>query len=204
MTRIDTHWPKAFRGALVAIVCVTPGCRSASGYRPGFLLAEPLTQRGAPPGAAAARRLGCLDIRMALACNAAVSPEFPLVAFTLGNRCDVAIPVDFTRIRVTGRLAGANVGSPEETANGVVALSVYDPIHEIHPAVLGSRAMAREVLEYDASPREATRQIAQVCVDLDGLTPAGARRESPQAMTNGGEVGAAICLTRPVDACTRS
>jgi hypothetical protein len=70
-------------------------------------------------------------------------------------------------------------------------LSPFDPAREIHPAILGSRAMAREVLEYDASPREATRQIAQVCIDLSG-------------MSQGGEPGALVCLTRPVAACTRS
>jgi hypothetical protein len=204
MSRVDAHCPKAFRGALVATALVILGCGPAAPYRPGFLLAEPLAQRGTPPRAAAARRLGCLDIRLALACNAAVSPEFPLVAFTLGNRCNFAVPVDFTRVHVTGRLAEADVGSPDEIANDDVTLSVFDPVHEIHPAILGSRAMAREVLEYDASPREATRQIAEVCVDLDGLTSALARQEPPQAMTNGGDAGGPVCLTRPVDACKRS
>jgi hypothetical protein len=120
---------------------------------------------------------------MALACNAAVSPDFPLVAFTLGNRCDAAVPIDFTRLRVTARMQGG--------AAADVTLSAFDPAREIHPAVLGSGAMAREVLEYDASPREATGGIEEVCIDLRGLS-------------NGGEQGAPACLTRPADACSQS
>jgi hypothetical protein len=179
--RVDSN-SKALRAPLAAAVCVLLGCGPALPYRPGFLLEEPLVRPDKPPGAAAARRVGCLDVRLALACNAAVPADFPLVAFTLGNRCDAAIPVDFTRLLVTGRMAGG-----EDTD---VALSAFDPAHEIHPAVLGPRAMAREVLEYDASPREATRMITQVCVGVSGLS-------------NGGERAAPVCLTRPVGACTR-
>jgi hypothetical protein len=150
-------------------------------YRPGFLLEEPLVQAGKPAGAAAARRVGCLDVRMALACNGAVLPDYPLVAFTLGNRCDVAVPVDFARLHVTGRTAGTD-GAPD------VEMSAFDPAHQIHPAVLGSRAMAREVLEYDATPREATRNVTEVCLDLSGFS-------------GGGEAQAPACLTRPEGAC---
>ncbi len=181
--RADSY-AKALRGSLAAMVSVVLGCSPIFSYRPGFLLEEPLAQPGKPPAAAAARRVGCLDVRMALACNAAVSPDFPLVAFTLGNRCDVAVPVDFTRVRVTGRMEGAGVDAE-------VTLSTFDPAREIHPAVLGSRAMAREVFEYDASPREATRRITEVCIDVGGLS-------------NGGEHGAPACLTRPADVCSRS
>jgi hypothetical protein len=178
------RYPKALRGPLAAMVSIALGCGPILPYRPGFLLEEPLAQPGKPPGAAAVRRVGCLDVRMALACNAAVSPDFPLVAFTLGNRCDAAVPVDFTRLRVTGRAEDA--GGPAD-----VMLSAFDPAREIHPAILGSRAMAKEVLEYDASPREATRTITEVCIDLGGLS-------------NGGEQGVPACLTRPADACSRS
>jgi hypothetical protein len=166
------------------MVSVVLGCGPGLGYRPGFLLEEPLVQPGKPPGAAAARQVGCLDVRMALACNAAVSRDFPLVAFTLGNRCDTAVPVDFARLRVTGRADGAE-GALD------VTLAAFDPAREIHPAVLGSRAMAREVLEYDATPREATRAITEVCIDVGGLSSAG-------------ELGAPACLTRPPDACPGS
>jgi hypothetical protein len=185
MTRVGVDsYAKALRRSLAAMVCIVLGCSPLLSYRPGFLLEEPLAQPGKPPGAVAARRIGCLDVRMALACNAAVSPDFPLVAFTLGNRCDADVPVDLTRLRVTGRTEGAGVDAE-------VMLSAFDPAREIHPAVLGSRAMAREVLEYDASPREATRRITQVCIDVGGLS-------------NGGEQGAPACLTRPANACPRS
>jgi hypothetical protein len=121
-------------------------------------------------------------VRVALACNAAVPPDFPLVAFTLGNRCDSSVPVDFTRLVVTGRMS--------DGGDGELTLSAFDPAHEIHPAVLGARAMGREVLEYDANPREASRWLAGVCVDVSGLA-------------NGGERAFPLCLTRPVDACAR-
>ena len=175
---------KALRGSLAAMVSIVLGCGPMLRYRPGFLLEEPIAQPGKPPGAAVVRRVGCLDVRMALACNAVVSPDFPLVAFTMGNRCDAAVPIDFTRLRVTGRMEGA--GGPAE-----VMLLAFDPTREIHPAVLGSRAMAREVLEYDANPREATRRITEVCIDLEGLS-------------NGGEQEAPACLTRPANACSKS
>ncbi len=185
MTRVGTDsYAKALRGPLAAMVSVVLGCGPIRPYRPGFLLLEPLVQPGKPSGAAAARQVGCLDVRMALACNAAVSPDFPLVAFTLGNRCDVAVPVDFARLRVTGRMDGAE-GPADEM------LSAFDPTREIHPGVLGSRAMAKEVLEYDASPREATRRITEVCIDVGGLS-------------SGGDQGAPACLTRPADACSGS
>jgi hypothetical protein len=188
MTRPGVHVDKkALFWPLVVALCLVAGCDPMRTYRPGFLLEEPLVQPGKPPGASAARRVGCLDVRVALACNGAVSPDFPLVAFTLGNRCDAAIPVDFTRIRATGRMAEGKEGED----GSEVMLSPFDPAREIHPAVLGSRAVAREVLEYDASPREATRRIAQVCLDLGGLS-------------EGGELGAPLCLTLPGNACGRS
>jgi hypothetical protein len=177
-------YAKALRGPLAAMISVVLGCGPMLPYRPGFLLVEPLVEPGKPPGAAAALRVGCLDIRMALACNAAVSPDFPLVAFTLGNRCNAAVPVDFARLRVTGRMDGA-----EGAAD--VMLSPFDPAREIHPGVLGSRAMTREVLEYDASPREATGRITEVCIDVGRLT-------------SGGEQRAPACLTRPAGACSGS
>jgi hypothetical protein len=170
------------RGPLAAIASILLGCGPALPYRPGFLLEEPLVQPGRPPGAAAASRVGCLDVRVALACNAVVPPDFPLVAFTLGNRCDSGVPVDFTRVVVTGR--------PGDGDDTEVTLSAFDPAHEIHPALLGARAMAREVLEYDASPREASRGLTGVCVDVSGLA-------------NGGERASPLCLIRPVDACAR-
>jgi hypothetical protein len=185
VTRVGADsYAKALRGPLVSMVFVVLGCGPILPYRPGFLLMEPLVQPGKPPGAAAARRVGCLDVRMALACNAAVSPDFPLVAFTLGNRCNAAVPVDFARLRVTGRTDG-----PEGAAD--VMLSPFDPAREIHPGVLGLRAMAREVLEYDASPREATGRVTEVCIDLSRLS-------------NGGVQGAPACLTRPAGACSGS
>ena len=170
--------------AISVVLSLALACGPVLPYRPGYLLAEPLVQPGKPPGAAAARRVGCLDVRMALACNAAVSPDFPLVAFTLGNRCDGAVPVDFARVRVTGRMGEAEGGAD-------VTLSAFDPAREIHPAILGSRGMAREVFEYDASPRDATRRVTEVCIDVGGLS-------------NGGEQGPPACLTRPADACPGS
>jgi hypothetical protein len=168
---------------LAAIVSVLLGCAPAAPYRPGFLLEEPLVQRGTPSAAAAARRVGCLDVRMALACNDAVPADFPLVAFTLGNRCDAAVAVDFTRLHVTGRMASGEAAD--------VTLSAFDPAREIHPAMLGARNMAREVLEYDANPRDATRGITEVCIDVAGLSDAGER-------------AAPACLTRPLHACRPS
>jgi hypothetical protein len=170
------------RGPLAAAVGFLLGCGPALPYRPGFLIEEPVVQPGKPPGAAAARQVGCLDVRAALACNAAVPADLPLVAFTLGNRCDSAAVVDFTRLVVTGRTA-----APEDAS---ATLAPFDPGHEIHPAVLGPRAMAREVIEYDASPREATRAIAELCIDLSGLSGA---EERP----------APLCLARPEGACAR-
>jgi hypothetical protein len=184
-TRLCVHGGRsALRGVLTSIACVALGCGPLERYRPGFLLEEPLAQPGKPPGAVAARRVGCLDVRVALACNDAVSPDFPLVAFTFGNRCAGAVPVDFTRLRVVGRMASD--GGPADQA-----LSAFDPAREIHPAILGAHAMAREILEYDATPRDATRGITQLCIDLEGLSNEGDRVDP-------------VCLTRPVAACGRS
>jgi hypothetical protein len=184
---------KALRRPLSSMVCVLLACGPGLPYRPGFLLEEPLARPNTPAGAAAAGRVGCLDVRLALACNPAVSADFPLVAFTLGNCCDTSVAVDFTRLRVTGRMTGSVGGwgpGPTGGEGADVTLSAFDPEHEIHPAVLGPRAMAREVLEYDATPREATRTITQLCIGLRGLS-------------NGGEPSSPVCLTRPVGACTR-
>jgi hypothetical protein len=84
---------------------------------------------------------------------------------------------------VTGPLRDANDGAP-------VPMSVVDPAHEIHPAILGARWAAREVLEFDASPREATREVIDLCIDASGLSPAS---EPPTP----------ACLTRPVHAWAR-
>jgi len=164
------------------MVCLTLGCGPALPYRPGFLLEEPVVQPGKPLGAAAVRRVGCLDVRMALACSAAVPADFPLVAFTLGNRCDASVAVDFTRLRITGQMGGAVGDAP-------FTLLLFDPAHEVHTALLGSRATAREVLEYDVSPREATHRISEVCIDLGGFAE-GSEQEAP------------VCLTRPAHACS--
>jgi len=152
-----------------------PGC-SAPPYVPGTLLAAPQCANEPEQASAAVRTVGCLDVRVALACNRVVAPNRPLVAFTFGNRCGAPVAVDFTRIRVTAR----------DPYAGDEPMTVFDPRSEIHPGILGAHAGGREVLEFDRP--EENRPFTSLCLDLNSLA-------------EGGGAGPPVCLAHSDDAC---
>lgn len=163
---------------MVSALVGMPGCAGAS-YAPGSLLSES-TCGPAARATAAVRRVGCLDVRIALACNPAVAPERPLVAFTFGNRCGSAARVDFGGVRATAR-----------GADGVgVAEAPFDPRSEIHAGTLSAGAQGREVVEYDpvAPPARPADRVSVLCLDLTSLSDAVA--DVPVA-----------CLSFPERAC---
>lgn len=111
------------------------------------------------------RRLGCLDVRVALIEDRAVEAGWPVVGFDMGNRCDAPVYVDLRRASVTGRLADGRV----------VRMRPFDPRSEIDAAVLDGRSSAREVIAYipPAGARDGTpARSREVCVDVGGITAA--------------------------------
>ncbi len=152
----------ALAGLVISALVEMPGCAGAS-YAPGSLLAES-TCGPTARATAAVRRVGCLDVRIALACNPAVAPERPLVAFSFGNRCGSAARVDFGGMRVTAR----------DADGAAVPVAAFDPRSEIHAGTLGAGAQGREVIEYDPvtpSAQQAGR-VSALCFDLTSLSDA--------------------------------
>jgi hypothetical protein len=150
-----------------------------SPYTPGALLSPPTCDAGPQGAVVASRRVGCIDVRIALACNRVVAPNRPLVAFAFGNWCDAPATIDFTKVRVTAR--DADPGDQPMTA--------FDPRGEIRPAVLDARGSGREVVEFDGVADD--RPVHSLCIDVSSLA-------------EGGDAVPTACLARPVDACKAS
>jgi hypothetical protein len=161
-----------------AVLGFSLGCYAPL-YVPGALLSAPECDAGQEGSTVATRRVGCLDVRMALACNHVVAQNRPLVAFTFGNRCDAPVAIDFTRVRVTAHDGDA----------GDEPMTAFDPRGEIHAALLGAHARGREVVAYD--PASEDRSVASLCVDVSSLV-------------EGGDAVPPACLARPEGACKAS
>ena len=108
-----------------------------------------------------ARRLDCLDVRVALVKDSAAPDGWPIVGIELGNRCRAPVDVDLRHVRVT-----AQRGPGTE-----VPFRPYDPRAELDAAVLDGRARAREVIAY-IPPAGIEPDAASICVDVSGITRA--------------------------------
>jgi hypothetical protein len=141
-------------------------CGCSESYVPGSLISARVyfEADGVRSATSVARRLGCLDVRVTAGQVRLVSAS-PLFEFAFGNRCDVPVPVDFTRVRATGRFAEGEG----------VAMRAFDPGSELRPATLGAHRAGREVIEFD--PPDGAGTIVSVCVDITRLAVGGDGRQ---------------------------
>jgi hypothetical protein len=106
-----------------------------------------------------ARRVGCVDVRVASLVDRAADPSSPVVAYDFGNRCRRPALVDLTRVRVVA-------GYGPATAS---VLRPFDPEGVIQPGLLDGRGTGREVIAY-LSPRGQLDPPAWFCVDVGRLS----------------------------------
>jgi hypothetical protein len=135
------HWA----GMLVAVMS------GQSRYNPGALLARadsPLR----------ARRVGCLDIAVAVEGAAEVPVESPVLALACGNGCDRSLALDLTQLRVWARYPG---GERQD-------LTAYDPRQEIHSVPLDGQTQATERISFRPSSWRGAPADA-VCVDVSAV-----------------------------------
>jgi len=101
--------------------------------------------------------LSCLDIAVS------IQPDgrAPIVIYRFGNRCEHGVTVDLGAARVT-----AHARDRRE-----VALTAYDPRHEIRPLALPPLTTGEEHIEY--SRDIAVDDRADVCVDVTAVDRSG-------------------------------
>ncbi|MFO0658714.1 MAG: hypothetical protein U0165_02615 [Polyangiaceae bacterium] len=137
---------------------------SCEPYTPGALMSghrSPWSQ---------ARQLECVDVAIEIMNDARVgkhlaNPSNPssnggaaLLDITLGNRCDVPVWVDLSKLSLEGNW-------PE---NKTEALELYDPRHEINRRLLPPRVKAHEGIEIDpVAPHE--RPPSRICVQVASI-----------------------------------
>jgi hypothetical protein len=109
---------------------------------------------------AAARRLGCLDLGLHLARHPEVPREFSVVQFELGNRCEAAVRVDLTAVRVQARYPGG----------AIVWLPLYDPRAEVRAASIDVRMHVFQPLAFGPGGPEGSAPEA-LCVALGRVAP---------------------------------
>lgn len=123
--------------AILAVGCAAP-------YVPGSIL-------GSDGEFSNTRRAGCIDIAAGTKASHEVGSDGVLVWVELGNRCDRAVPIDITRLRVAAH-GDNHVSFP---------LAAFNPRAEIHPAQVAAHASGVERIEFYYVPADATR----VCID---------------------------------------
>ena len=96
---------------------------------------------------------GCLDLAVASSEEADVND--PVVAYSLGNRCDHRLEVDLATIRVVGRDASGH-------ENKLVA---FDPRGELQPTTLNALWSGRAKISYRGAPVGLT----SICVDVGSV-----------------------------------
>ncbi len=114
----------------------------AEPYVPGALL-------GKDPMWPNARTAGCLDFLAGTSVSHEASPGGVLVWLELGNRCDHSVPVDLTKLRVTGEEDRARAATP------------YDPKQEMRAGAIEAHAHGTERIEYYGVDPTETR----VCIE---------------------------------------
>jgi hypothetical protein len=100
--------------------------------------------------------LPCLDVAVTLTDDDRALG--PVVAYSFGNRCLHAVPVNLAAVRV---VAKDNAGNTREVAP-------YDPKHEIVPLRIDALWSGAERIEYPAG-----RGADTICVDLARLDGSG-------------------------------
>ncbi len=111
------------------------------------------------PDGARRCELECLDAYVGLASSSILIDRQPalVVQYTIGNRCDHAVPLDLSRVRVV-------VDDDEERRE----LTPYDPRGEIRLLPLAGRRIAREAIAYPVAAPDSLR----VHIDLHGVADA--------------------------------
>ena len=97
--------------------------------------------------------VGCLDLAMA---RRADIEDRAVVAYAFGNRCEEPAIVDLASASVLGR-----------HGDKAVALTPFDPLHEIVPMELDGRGVGGEAIAY-------TGEIPQdICIDPGSIAHSG-------------------------------
>jgi hypothetical protein len=96
---------------------------------------------------------GCLDL--AVASNDEADVNDPVVAYSVGNRCDHRLEVDLAALRVVGRDASGREGT----------LVAFDPRAELQPTTLNALWSGRAKISY----RGALAGITSICVDVGSI-----------------------------------
>jgi hypothetical protein len=104
--------------------------------------------------------LGCIDLSVDRRPD--VSP--PIVRYMFANGCNHRVTLDLATVRVVGR----------DHDGHQLAMTAYDPHHEIRPLPLGARLVSDERIEYHATDE---RPIDSVCIDVGGVDGSVARTE---------------------------
>jgi hypothetical protein len=114
---------------------------------------------------AASRRMGCLDLGAHLTRHPEVPRDFVVIQYELGNRCEAAVRVDLSAVRVRARYPGG----------ATVWLRVFDPRAELRPGALDARMHAFQPIAY--APGAGERAPEEVCVAPGRAAPDEAPRE---------------------------
>jgi hypothetical protein len=137
----------AHHGAMrTAWIVVIASC--SANYQPGKI---------AQRARAEIQVLGCLELTMRIGARAEAS--VPVVVVYLGNRCDHSVAVDLSALHVVG---GNDLGQ-------TIAMTAYDPSHEIGPRRIDGRAQGEEWIELD--PTRPIIDLAWLDVDIGAVAP---------------------------------
>jgi len=108
---------------------------------------------------AAHARAGCLDI--GVGGHQSSRDDTPVVAYALGNRCDMSAEVDLSAVRAWGIVASGER----------IPLIPRDPRGEIGRREIAATWAGRAAIEYLPAPRGSRPIFVEVCVDLAGIVP---------------------------------
>lgn len=108
---------------------------------------------------AASRRMGCLEFGAHLTRHPEVPRDLVVIQYELGNRCESAVRVDLTAVRVRARFSDG----------AVVWLTPVDPRAELRPGLLDTRVHAFQPIAY--GPFVEGRPPEEVCVAPGRVAP---------------------------------
>jgi hypothetical protein len=143
-TRFGAGWEEGHTGDPSPMT--STGVLRFATYEVGSLLTIP----------AESREVGCLEVQV----EGRAAPGLPRsvdVRLRFGNRCHRALPLDFRAVRSVAR-------TPDGSEH---AMSLYDPVTELHVFELDARYDGVIALQYDAP--EGTPAGSGVCVDVSRL-----------------------------------
>jgi hypothetical protein len=106
-----------------------------------------------PQSAATSAHADCLDLQIERTTDEEAPERWPIIAYRVGNTCRRPVVLRFDAVRV---LADRE-GTMEE-------LALYDPRHEVRPAVIDAEGYAEQLLAY-----RSRHHVDRVCVILEGF-----------------------------------